>query len=103
MPRESGRNRGGELSKPKTANPNQQNFLHPNLLDQLNPKHPLLQLASEIDWSYFDSEFGPLYSHLGKPSKPIRLMVVASRYHSLVKRLRYWGRFLISGRLPPVW
>lgn len=63
------------MSKPKTANPDQQSFLHPNLLDQLNPKHPLLQLAKQIDWSYFDREFGPLYSHLGKPSKPIRLMV----------------------------
>lgn len=63
------------MSKPKTANPNQQSFLHQNLLDQLNPKHPLLQLARQIDWSYFDTEFAPLYSHLGKPSKPIRLMV----------------------------
>ena len=63
------------MSKPKIANPNQQSFLHPNLLDQLNPKHPLLQLAKQIDWIYFDSEFGSLYSHLGKPSKPIRLMV----------------------------
>ncbi len=63
------------MSKAKTANPNQQSFLHQNLLDQLNPKHPLLLLARQIDWSYFDAEFAPLYSHLGKPSKPICLMV----------------------------
>ncbi len=63
------------MSKAKTDNPNQQSFLHQNLLDQLNPKHPLLLLARQIDWSYFDAEFAPLYSHLGKPSKPIRLMV----------------------------
>ncbi len=63
------------MSKPKIANPNQQSFLHQNLLDQLNPKHPLLLLARQIDWSYFDAEFAPLYSHLGKLSKPIRLMV----------------------------
>ena len=63
------------MSKPKVANPNQQSFLHQNLLDQLNPKHPLLQLARQIDWSYFETEFAPLYSHRGKPSKPIRLMV----------------------------
>lgn len=63
------------MSKPKTVNPNQQSFLHPNLLEQLNPKHPLLQLARQIDWSHFDTEFASLYSHRGKPSKPIRLMV----------------------------
>nr|WP_330178059.1 transposase [Candidatus Vondammii sp. HM_W22] len=63
------------MSKSKTDNPNQQSFLHQNLLDQLNPKHPLLLLARQIDWLYFDAEFAPLYSHLGKPSKPICLMV----------------------------
>jgi len=63
------------LSQPKTHNENQSSFLYPNLLDQLNPKHPLLQLANRIDWSFFETEFAPLYSHRGKPSKPIRLMV----------------------------
>lgn len=63
------------MSQPKSTNPDQQSFLNPNLLDQLNPKHPLLQLASRIDWSFFEDEFSPLYSHRGKPSKPIRLMV----------------------------
>jgi len=63
------------LSAPKTPNANQSSFLYANLLDQLNPKHPLLQLAKQIDWSFFETEFAPLYSHRGKPSKPIRLMV----------------------------
>jgi hypothetical protein len=36
------------LSQPKSTNPDQQSFLNPNVLDQLNPKHPLLQLASRI-------------------------------------------------------
>ena len=63
------------MSQPKSTNPDQQSFLNPNLLDQLNPKHPLLQLANRIDWSFFEDEFSPLYSHRGKPSKPIRLMV----------------------------
>ena len=63
------------MSQPKRANPDQQSFLNPNLLDQLNPKHPLLQLARQIDWSFFEDEFAPLYSHRGKPSKAIRLMV----------------------------
>ena len=67
--------RGRNLSQPKIPNLAQQSFLFPNLLDQLNPKHPLLQLANRIDWSLFESEFASLYSHRGKPSKPIRLMV----------------------------
>ncbi len=46
-----------------------------DLIDQLNPKQPLLRLAKQIDWSVFDEAFSPLYSHLGKPAKHIRLMV----------------------------
>ena len=67
--------RGHLLSKPKHRNPAQQTFLHADLIDQLNPKNPLLQLARKIDWSVFEHEFAPLYSHLGKPNKHIRLMV----------------------------
>jgi len=63
------------LSKPKSRNNPQGNFLFADLIDQLNPKHPLLQLAKQIDWSVFDDTFSPLYSHLGKPAKHIRLMV----------------------------
>lgn len=63
------------MSQPKPPNDQQGSFLYPDLIDQLNPKHPLLQLAKQIDWSYFEDEFAPLYSHLGKPSKHIRLMV----------------------------
>lgn len=55
--------------------PDQMNFLHADLLDQLNPKHPLLKLASQIPWDYFEKEFSPLYSDQGRPAKPIRLMV----------------------------
>lgn len=67
--------KGQIMSEPKTPDINQTSFLYPNLLDQLNPKHPLLLLAKRIDWSFFEEEFAPLYSHRGKPSKPIRLMV----------------------------
>jgi len=59
----------------QSANPHQQSFLHTNLLEQLNPKQPLLQLAKAIPWDYFENEFAPLYSSTGRPSKPIRLMV----------------------------
>ena len=63
------------MSQPKSRNHQQGNFLFADLIDQLNPKHPLLRLANQIDWSIFDDEFSPLYSHLGKPSKHIHLMV----------------------------
>lgn len=56
-------------------NLDQISFLAPNLLDQINPKHPLLQLAQTLPWDYFESEFAPLYSPVGRPAKPIRLMV----------------------------
>lgn len=65
------------IMKRASPNPNQTSFLHPNLLDQLNPKHPLLKLAETLPWEYFEDEFSPLYccSGPGKPGKPIRLMV----------------------------
>ena len=46
-------------------------------LDQiLNMEHAMVKLSKAIDWSVFDDEFGPLYSEdLGRPGKPIRLMV----------------------------
>jgi IS5 family transposase len=50
-------------------------FLYPDLLDQLDPKHPLLQLAARIPWKRFEAEFSALYSDQGRPAKPTRLMV----------------------------
>jgi IS5 family transposase len=44
-------------------------------LKQLNPKEPLLLLAKKIPWEHFERDFAPLYSHRGRPAKPIRLMV----------------------------
>ena len=62
--------------KPKpSSRQHQVNFFYPDLLDQLNPKHPLLLLAKKIPWQLFEEEFNPLYSHNGRPAKSIRLMV----------------------------
>ena len=62
--------------KPKPSSRQQQgNFLYQDLLDQLNPKHPLLMLAKKIAWQFFEDEFKPLYSENGRPAKSIRLMV----------------------------
>jgi transposase, IS5 family len=44
--------------------------------DQLNTKHPLFKLSKAIDWNVFEKEFSKYYSSkMGKPAKPIRLMV----------------------------
>ena len=46
------------------------------LADQLDQKHPLFQLAGKINWPCFDDAFKKHYSEkMGKPAKPIRLMV----------------------------
>lgn len=46
-------------------------------LDQIiDLEHGLCVLAGEIDWAYFEEEFGPYYAEtLGRPGKPIRLLV----------------------------
>ena len=46
-------------------------------LDQiLNRKHPLFLLANQIDWTFFDSEFGQLFvENFGRPGLPTRLIV----------------------------
>ena len=46
------------------------------LSDQLDQKHPLYQLAEKINWFIFDTAFEKHYNlTMGKPAKPIRLMV----------------------------
>ncbi len=46
------------------------------LEDQLDKKHPLFRLSHAIHWQIFDDAFTKHYSNkMGKPSKPIRLMV----------------------------
>ena len=61
------------LSKPKS--PGQTSFFM-TLSDQLDSKHPLFILANVIDWNFFDANFSKYYSSkMGKPAKPIRLMV----------------------------
>lgn len=61
--------------KDSSPDHNQMSFMAAGLLEQLNPKHPLLQLARTIPWEVFESEFAPLYATIGRPAKPIRLMV----------------------------
>jgi len=62
--------------KPKAPPREKQgHFLYQDLLEQLNPKDPLLLLGKTIPWECFERDFTPLYSAAGRPAKPIRLMV----------------------------
>lgn len=53
----------------------QATFLYPDLIDQLNPRDPLLLLAERIQWERLEAEFAPFYAERGRPAKPVRLMV----------------------------
>jgi len=62
--------------KPKTPSRQKQgHLLYQDLLKQLNPKAPLLLLAQRIPWESFEREFASLYADVGRPAKPVRLMV----------------------------
>jgi len=62
--------------KPKTTpREKQSHLLYQDLLRQLNPKHPLLALAQKLPWAFLEKEFAQFYASVGRPAKPIRLMV----------------------------
>ena len=52
-----------------------QKILFQSLEELLNPEEPLYKLSNKIPWEELEKEFASLYSHTGRPSKPIRLMV----------------------------
>jgi IS5 family transposase len=39
------------------------------------PKHPLVRLAHETDWGFFEAAIEPLYAERGRPGVPVRFMV----------------------------
>lgn len=62
--------------KPKSPPSHKQtHLLYQDLLEQLNPKDPLLLLAGKLSWELFEREFAPLYAERGRPAKSVRLMV----------------------------
>ena len=63
--------------QPKQLPKKTQEELFRSRLDQiLDSKHALFRLANQIDWSVFESEFGPLYAdQVGRPGVSTRLMV----------------------------
>ena len=38
-------------------------------------KHPLVRLAHETDWSFYEAAIEPLYADHGRPGIPVRFMV----------------------------
>jgi IS5 family transposase len=62
--------------KPQTAPPNELELFQAHFDQLLNPHHPLIKLAGQIDWQQFDTAFGRLYCEgNGAPAKATRLMV----------------------------
>ena len=59
----------------KLPDKNQRELFRPMLADMIDPHHELVLLANAIDWQYFEKEFTSLYSRVGQPGVPIRLMV----------------------------
>jgi IS5 family transposase len=57
------------------ADKRQDSLFQSRLDQQLNPQHHLFRLARQIDWDFFEQEFGPLYAdEVGRPGVPTRLL-----------------------------
>lgn len=62
--------------KPEKTDTSQSELFKNRLSNQLNPRDPLFILGHQINWSFFEEEFGALYPDgPGQPPKPVRLMV----------------------------
>ena len=61
--------------KGNSPDSNQPSFLLPSLKEQLDPNYPIYQLNERINWSVIEGDFKKLYSHTGRPAKPVKLMV----------------------------
>lgn len=59
----------------KSGSQQQKNMFVPLLSEFINPSHPLVLLSARIPWSELEQGFAQYYSHTGKPSKPVRLMI----------------------------
>ncbi len=64
------------VMKPKSSQSTSQlNLVRKNLIEQLNPQHPFLQLAKRIPWRELEIKFAKYYAEKGRPAKPVRLLV----------------------------
>ena len=71
----------------KTRNQKQSDLFNPLLEDFIDMNHELVLLSKAIDWKNLEEKLSVYYSHTGKPSMPIRLMVSCL----LLKRLYNLG------------
>ena len=63
------------MSKGTSPDQRQRRLFEQRLADQLNPSHPLYQLAHKIPWDVLEEEFEKYYSQVGRHAHPIRLMI----------------------------
>lgn len=60
-----------------------QSSMFSSLIDIVDQQHPLVLLADKIEWQRFEDSFSKHYSRrMGKPAKPIRLMVLLAQKKS---------------------
>lgn len=60
----------------ETAHTAEVDLFRQELVNIINLRHPLVQLAQKIDWAACEQRFGGLYAAgVGRPGHPIRLMV----------------------------
>lgn len=59
----------------KSPDREQKHMFLANLMDFIDPGQKLCLLADEIGWAGFEKGFAGLYSSVGCPAKPVRLMV----------------------------
>jgi len=64
------------MRPPTTPEPAPNDAARVRLALLVSHEHPLYRLAEAIDWTRFESEFGPLYAEAtGRPGLPTRLLV----------------------------
>ncbi|MBJ7537796.1 IS5/IS1182 family transposase, partial [Marinomonas sp. C1424] len=52
----------------------QKDLFQPQLVDIINPNHPLVRLTKIIDWKQLDSTLSAHFSNVGAAALPTRLM-----------------------------
>jgi len=65
------------MSKPSETSTEQNSLFFARLSQQLNPRHPLMVLASHINWTALEDDLDLTFSpdKAGQPPKPVRLIV----------------------------
>ena len=61
--------------KSKSPGPEQDNLLHPRLIDMIDMRHELVNLPALVDWECFESEWAGFFSsHSVRPATSLRLL-----------------------------